>query len=215
MKKENLILVVDDDVQEVLFLKTQLLSFGEVEVAHSVKEAQQKIQKQKYTFILLDFHLNDQTAVDFMRWFEKSQQQSVIVVMSAFSSITKAVEVIRLGAVDFLEKPITASKLQEIFLTYLDSSSQDKKSLPTNVIYHPQSAFAFVMRLIEVVSNKNCPVFLTGESGTGKEILAKQIHFLSSRAQKKFVALNCGALPENLIEAELFGYQKGAFTGGG
>ncbi len=217
-----MILIVEDDLVQLESLKKNLPKNILVETATNIDLAKDKIENLKkknveYNIIFLDFQLEDRTALDLMQWKVMREIKSKVIVMSAFTTIPKVVEVIRLGAIDFLEKPVVVEKINEILKLYSKDVIDEKQNFFLNqnidIIASPNSPLQDSLKLADVISSKEFPVFLRGESGTGKEMLAQYIHQKSQHCKGEFVALNCSAIPENLIESELFGYVKGAFTG--
>jgi two-component system repressor protein LuxO len=172
--------------------------------------------------ILLDLQLPDGNGLDFLKEYSKSPHNSVVVVMSAHGSVESAVTALKVGADDFLEKPFTADRLR----TTITNSLEKKRLINLVRNYEEKSdrgefhgfigsslAMQGIYHMVESAAPSKASVFITGESGTGKEVLAQAIHSCSPRANKAFIALNCAAIPSELMESEIFGHIKGAFTG--
>jgi DNA-binding NtrC family response regulator len=166
--------------------------------------------------VITDLMLPDGSGLEVVRALRAAQSATPIVVLTAFGSIASAVEAMRLGAVDFLEKPLELEQLFALCARWIgprvaDPIFQPPGAAPAIVGCHPRLRAG--LRLLEKVAPTPSTVLLTGESGTGKELFARAVHALSPRALGAFVAVNCAAIPESLMENELFGHEKGAFTG--
>ncbi len=220
-RKWRVVLIEDDLAQARLV--TSFLAESEYEVVpfDKGKAALEEIERRPPDAILLDLMLPDIDGIDILRRVSARRLPCVTVVVTAHGSVNVAVEAMRLGAYDFVVKPFNAARLQvtlrnalehdrlsRIVETYqdLDRSAYCGfigSSLPMQAIY----------RIIDSAAGSKATVFISGESGTGKEVCAEAIHQKSPRASKPFVALNCGAIPKDLMESEIFGHVKGAFTG--
>jgi|GEM_PF-60172 two-component system repressor protein LuxO len=216
------VVLVEDDLAQARAVAA-FLGDAEYEVVHFDKgrAALEEIERRPPDAILLDLMLPDIGGIDILRRVSSRQLPCVTVVVTAHGSVNVAVEAMRLGAYDFIVKPFNAARLQvtlrnalehgrlhRILETYqdLDRSSYCGfigSSLPMQAIY----------RIIDSAAGSKATVFISGESGTGKEVCAEAIHQRSPRATKPFVALNCGAIPKDLMESEIFGHVRGAFTG--
>jgi DNA-binding NtrC family response regulator len=191
-------------------------------LATTVAGARAAIEKRPPDLILLDLKLPDGDGLEVMKWIREQQFPCAVIIITGHSSVDVAVEVMRHGAEDFLEKPVTADRLRTSVRNLLEKRRlqnlvDDYQSNFERNSYHgfigssmPMQA---VYRIIDAAAPSKASVFITGESGTGKEVCAAAIHNQSNRADKPFVALNCGAIPRDLMESEIFGHKKGAFTG--
>ena len=220
MKKR--ILIVEDEDKLRRILELQLTDAGfDVEKAASAEEALGLIDRSD--LIVTDFKLPNMTGLEMLRLIRRQDSNIPVIVMTAFGTVENAVEAMKAGAADFLLKPFSLDHLTTIVNKALevrhlrDENRQLKEELGRryqwdNIIGRSrqmQEVFATIMR----VGPSRATVLLAGESGTGKDLIARAIHFHSPRKDRPFVKINCTALPENLMESELFGYEKGAFTG--
>lgn len=228
MKKDSLLIVEDEKLQrEILedFLKNR--GYG-VYSAGSIKEAKEILQAKEVNLILLDWRLPDGDGLNFLEFVKEQYSFIPVIMITAFASIEHAVTSMKKGAYYYLAKPINLEELtllveralkefrltKEVYLLkerlkYL-SQAEFK---PLEGIIAESPAMKKVLALVNKIAETQAPVLITGESGTGKEVIAKLIHQLSPRAEGPFIKINCAAIPETLLEAELFGYEKGSFTG--
>jgi two-component system, NtrC family, response regulator PilR len=237
------LLVVDDEPDLRTLYELTLLREGyEVETAGSVEEAQQCLRDRTYSAVISDMRLPDGNGLDILQWLEQAGRREKTVIITAYGSPENAVEALKAGAYDYLTKPVDLKQFRLVVSAALGrtpavpnsaaswSSAAPAASPPANVEPAPQrrpppgaealrrlvgtsTAMQQVRELVERVSRGMAPVLIQGESGTGKELVARAIHGSSPRAGQGFIAVNCGAIPEMLLEAEFFGYRKGAFTG--
>ncbi len=220
MKKR--ILVVEDEDKLRRIVELQLLDAGfDVDKAAKAEEALPLIDRAD--LILTDYKLPGMTGLEMMQIVRRQNSTLPVIIMTAFGTIENAVEAMKAGAADFLPKPFSLDHLTTVVNKALevrnlrDENVRLKEELGRkyswdNIVGHSsamQQIFASVMR----VASSRATVLLAGESGVGKDLIARAIHFHSPRRDKPFVKINCTALPENLMESELFGYEKGAFTG--
>lgn len=210
------VLVVDDeaDIRELLDLTLARMGLA-VDCAASLSEAYDFLGKNSYQLCLTDMRLADGTGLDLVRYVNAHLSNLPVAVVTAYGSTENAVAALKEGAFDYLAKPVSLDQLRSLVQLALELPSgvaksnvgQDKRLLGNS------PAIQAVRELIERVARSQAPVHITGESGSGKELAAQQIHKLSARRDRPFVPVNCGAIPENLMESEFFGYRKGAFTG--
>jgi len=209
-------LVVDDEVAITELLDITLSGMGfTVATANLLQDALKLLHQQSFQLCLTDLRLPDGSGIDLVRQIHQLQPALPVAVITAYSSTEGAVEAMQAGAFDFMTKPIELPRLRRLV--------QQAKELGRTVTPAPGSsldrlvgqsrAMVDLREQIRLLGRSNAPVFIAGESGTGKELCARAIHDMSPRRGKAFVAVNCGAIPEALVESELFGSEKGAFTG--
>jgi len=211
------VLIIDDEasIRESI---SQILSDEDIssKSAKSLEEAKKILTKEYFPVILLDIWLEDGSGIDFIDTIKELSPNSSIVMITGHGGIELAVQSIKKGAFDFLEKPLSIEKLlnvvekahKEHIKNKIDTASTQKDE-----IIGESSAIKKLKEEIKKISKSNANIVIFGENGTGKELVAKNIHKLSLRKDKPFVDINCAAIPDELIESELFGYEKGAFTG--
>ncbi len=224
MKTEYTILIVDDEAPQRLilsgFLKQKKYKIIE---ASSPEEAIKAASSNIIDLILSDLKMPGGSGIDLLREIKKLNPEIQLVIITAHGTIENAVEAMKEGAFDYLIKPVNLDELEllikKIFERknlisenkYLKEQLNEKYGLKGLIAY--SKAMDNVLNLAARVADSKATVLIRGESGTGKEVLAKAIHFASTRAEKPFVAVNCAALNENLLESEMFGHEKGSFTG--
>ena len=202
------ILVVDDERSMREFLSIMLKKEGhDVVVADSGRAAVKILERRPVDLLISDIKMPDMSGVDVLRKAKEIRQDIVGIMITAFKSTESAVEALRLGAHDYLEKPFDNAQLKK---KVRDALTQ--RRLREYDILGDSPQIQEVRARITRVAPTNSTILITGESGTGKELVARAIHGQSKRSARPFVPLNCGALPETLLESELFGHEKGAFT---
>ncbi|MFA6010124.1 MAG: sigma-54 dependent transcriptional regulator [Desulfobacteraceae bacterium] len=218
------ILVVDDELSMREFLDLMLVKAGyRVDCAESGKEALSKIGSRIYDLVLTDIRLGDLSGLDVLRAAKKRHNETVVILISAYATTETAVEAMNDGAYDYVPKPFDNNELKATIARALDLktierekedlSEETKTHLHFGCIIGDSPAMRRIYTLVEQVAKAKTNVMITGESGTGKELIASSIHKLSDRKDQAFVTVNCGGIPENLMESELFGHKKGSFTG--
>lgn len=212
------ILVVDDEADIRELLELTLLRMGlEVETAGNVKQALALLQKQSFDLCLTDMRLPDGEGLQVVEHIHKHNLDIPVAVITAYGSTENAVHALKLGAFDYLAKPIALEQLRTLVKSALSLEAPAGKdggdSSASSRFLGNSPSLASVREMIDKLARSNAPVYVSGESGSGKERAARMIHEKSARNNKSFVPVNCGAIPENLMESEFFGYKKGAFTG--
>ena len=219
------ILIVDDEASMRLLLQAILEGEGyEVTPARDGKEAAALIQKRKFDLIISDARMPQMDGMELLKFAREQAPETPVVILTAFGSIENAVDAIKMGAADYLTKPLdnpdelrrlTSRILAEKLLHNQNAilEEENQKLFPCGSVITQNSAMQQALELARQVATTETTVLIQGESGTGKELLARCIHANSSRAGKIFVPVNCAALAPTLLESELFGHERGAFTG--
>ena len=221
MAKPN-VLIIEDSPSLALGYAAQLEEAGYlVTLAATLAEARELLSGGTFAAALLDLQLPDGDGLTLLE--ARTSDAPAFIVITSDGSLSRAIAAMRLGAFDFLVKPVSGTRLLSTIRSAVDQAqSVQKKKSPTKAVTDEDQFHGFigrspamrqVYRTIEQVADSRAAVFVTGESGTGKEVTAEALHAASRRSSKAFVAINCGAIPENLLESELFGHVKGAFTG--
>jgi two-component system response regulator PilR (NtrC family) len=208
-------LVVDDetDIRELVVLTLERMDI-QADSAASVEEAKELLSKRSYDLCLTDMRLPDGLGLDLVEHISVNFSGLPVAVITAYGSAENAVSALKAGAFDYLTKPISLKQLRPLVESALKLSRSDaKETQNTADLIGNSPAIDYVRIMIGKLARSQAPVYISGESGSGKELAARLIHLNSSRRDKPFIAVNCGAIPENLMESEFFGYKKGAFTG--
>jgi two-component system response regulator PilR (NtrC family) len=208
-------LVVDDetDIRELVVLTLERMDIR-ADSASNVEEAKEMLSKRSYDLCLTDMRLPDGLGLDLVEHISANYTGLPVAVITAYGSAENAVSALKAGAFDYLTKPISLKQLRPLVESALKLSSSDVKDTQNTIdLIGSSPAIDYVRTMIEKLARSQAPVYISGESGSGKELAARLIHSNSSRRDKAFTAVNCGAIPENLMESEFFGYKKGAFTG--
>jgi DNA-binding NtrC family response regulator len=223
MRKKN-ILVIDDD-KIILDSLCEFLSLEGFQTsgAETVKSALTKLEEENYCLVLTDVNLPDGDGIELLGIIKQNYPQTVVIVITGYGTIDSAVKAIKKGAYDYLTKPIIDDELRLAVERALNQQSLiseneslrfqlERKRRLENIISHNYK-MAKIFDLVEAVADSKTTILMAGPSGTGKSMLARAIHQHSSRSEKPFVEVSCGALPETLLESELFGHVRGSFTG--
>jgi two-component system, NtrC family, response regulator PilR len=217
------VLIVDDeaDIRELLVITLSRMGV-DADSASTIKEAKEALGARPYDLCLTDMRLPDGDGLDVLRYIAENHGNTPVAVITAFGSTENAVAALKAGAFDYLAKPIKLDQLRPLVMSALKLPKivQQRRTAigETTVPGVPRllgesPAIQRARDMIAKLARSQAPVYITGESGSGKEVAARLIHAGSARADAPFVAVNCGAIPENLMESEFFGYKKGAFTG--
>jgi two-component system response regulator PilR (NtrC family) len=216
------ILVIDDEADLRELLEITLVKMGlDVDSADSLAAARKLLTQTEYSLVLTDMRLPDGLGIDLVREISGSSRNTPVAVITAFGSADNAVAALKAGAFDYLSKPVGIDELRRMVHSALrmnnpesaPSAADGQSPALASRLMGQSSAMRDLRAQIARLARSMAPVAITGESGSGKELAARDIHAHSARADKPFVAVNCGAIPEALMEAEFFGYRKGAFTG--
>jgi two-component system response regulator PilR (NtrC family) len=210
------VLIVDDEEDILELLELTLLKMGlDVERASSVKEAIKKVKDSSFDLCLTDMRLPDGDGLEVLKYISENDQDLPVAVITAHGNTENAVAALKAGAFDYLAKPVSLEQLRTLVKSALSlpQPGVTPKSGGGQGLLGDSSTMQAVRDLIEKLARSEAPVQISGESGSGKELAARLIHRKSARGEKPFVPVNCGAIPENLMESEFFGYKKGAFTG--
>ncbi len=209
------VLIVDDEPDILELLELALARMGlEVERANGVKQAIQHLNVQKFDLCLTDMRMPDGEGLDVVRHIAELGLDVPVAVITAHGNLENAVAVLKAGAFDYLSKPVALEQLRALVNSALRlPGKQDKQGNGVSSLLGNSPAMQQVRDLVERVARSQAPVHISGESGSGKELAARLIVEKSARHEHPFIAVNCGAIPENLMESEFFGYRKGAFTG--
>ena len=208
------VLIVDDEPDILDLVEITLARMGlDAERAASVAEARTRLGARTFDLCLTDMRLPDGEGLMLVREIAQNHPHTPVAVITAFGSAENAVAALKAGAFDYLSKPVSLEQLRVLVKTALRVPETGKDARAGTRMVGNSSLVRQLRATIEKLARNQAPVFISGESGTGKEVAARLIHDLSPRAAQSFVAVNCGAIPENLMESEFFGYRKGAFTG--
>lgn len=219
MKNGKKILVVDDERIILKVLEEELSMAGySVLTASNGCEAINKLKNHHFDLLILDNKMPKASGMDVLKFIDNQGINSIVIMMTAFGTINHAVEAMKMGVYDYITKPFESDEILRKIQHALsnlntNNASWDNNSMITKPLLGNSKAFLSIKETIEKVKNINTTILITGESGTGKGIVAKEIHYKGNRQNKPFVHINCAVLPSNLIESELFGHVKGAFTG--
>lgn len=220
MEYKKRILIVDDEENVRQLLEKVLKKEGYlIDTANNGDSALDKIEKSNVDIVITDINMPEMDGIELLKQIVKLGQGIKVILITAFATLDTAVEALRFGACDYITKPFD---LDEILLSVkknadtlncLDNDTVSLISTNNELIQSKSPSMVKVIKLINQVADTNSTVLIQGETGTGKELIAQALHQLSKRSSKAFIKINCTAIPETLLESELFGYEKGAFTG--
>lgn len=213
MRKLPKILVIDDDPGILRTLALVLSPGYSVHLVSTGEEGLRQSELLKPDLVLLDLKLPGMGGLAVLRALKKSNGAISVIILTAYGKVDSAVQAIKLGAVDYLEKPLDNERLRGEVDRFFAAKRVPKKAPIRDKIIGESPAIQKVWRLVEQFGPTDIPILLQGETGTGKELFARALHEISKRSQGPLVSIDCSALPEELMESELFGYEKGAFTG--
>jgi len=219
--KINVLVVDDEKLANDLFVEVLTRAGHEVNAVFSAEDALVMIKQKPFDLMLSDIRMKGMDGIELLKKARQLHPNMVVVMITAYGTIENAVKAMKLGAYDYLLKPASPDAIEVIVnkATELIALRQENSRLRSDLAIRYQNIVGKSTRmkkvfdLIETTASARSTALITGESGTGKELVARAMHYASERRDKSFVSLNCAALPDNLVEAELFGYEKGAFTG--
>ena len=210
----NRVLVVDDeaDIRELIDLTLARMGLA-AECVGSVGEALAALGEGAFQLCLTDMRLPDGEGLEIVRHITEHYPQTPVAVITAYGSAENAVAALKAGAFDYLAKPVGLDQLRALVKSALRLPEGGQENDPLQSLIGDSPSMHQVRAMIEKLARSQAPIYISGESGSGKELAARLVHSRSSRSAGPFVPVNCGAIPENLMESEFFGYRKGAFTG--
>lgn len=208
------VLVVDDeaDIRELIDLTLSRMGLA-AETAASVADARRALEHETFQLCLTDMRLPDGDGLEIVRHIGEHFPQLPVAVITAYGNTENAVAALKAGAFDYLAKPVGLEQLRSLVRSALRLPERNKENDPLQALTGESQSMQQVRAMIEKLARSQAPIYISGESGSGKELAARLIHARSARSSAAFVPVNCGAIPENLMESEFFGYRKGAFTG--
>ena len=214
--KKPLALIVDDepDIRELLELTLSRMDI-QTHSAENIEDAKALFQQKSFDLCLTDMRLPDGNGLDLVDYIQKLTRPIPVAVITAHGSMDTAILAMKKGAFDFVSKPINLAGLRQLISSALKLSAPDapKERRTRDTLLGDSSIMCDIRSRIDKLARSQAPVYISGESGSGKELVARLIHQQSSRSDKAFVAINCGAIPHELMESEFFGHKKGSFTG--
>ena len=208
------VLIVDDEADILELLELTLIRMGlESQRAMKVADAIKLLESNQYDLCLTDMRLSDGTGIEIVQYIGQHCPELPVAVITAYGSTENAVAALKAGAFDYIPKPVSLEQLRALVKSALSVSDKTSSGNSQHTLLGHSPALQFARDMIGKLARSQAPVYVSGESGCGKELAARLIHEHSARQAQPFIAVNCGAIPENLMESEFFGYKKGAFTG--
>ena len=216
--KQPLVLLVDDEEDLCLLMQMTLARMGiKTHLAYRVEQAKKFFSEFQYDACLTDLNLPDGNGLDLVKHVTQTYPNTPIAVLTAYGNMDIAIEALKAGAFDFVSKPVNQNHLDQLIQKALNRPQPEQEAaesaLENKLLIGRSSPIQQLRIALKKIARSQAPVFITGESGTGKEVVANLVHRLSNRSEGPFIAINCGAIPAELMESELFGHKKGSFTG--
>nr|WP_218955242.1 sigma-54 dependent transcriptional regulator [Acinetobacter sp. 10FS3-1] len=214
-----MVLLVDDEEDLCTLMQMSLMRMGiRTHIAHRLEDAKQRLTDHQYDACLTDLNLPDGNGLELLHWIHQRCPDLPVAVLTAYGNMEIAIAALKAGAFDFVSKPINQKHLEQLLQKALNKPVEYDQYNANDSLEHKlligQSLPIQQLRVtLKKIARSQAPVFITGESGTGKEVIANLVHRLSNRSEGPFIAINCGAIPTELMESELFGHKKGSFTG--
>ncbi len=218
------LLVVDDEESLAEFLRLLFEKEGyDVQIANSVAEAREQLGERAFDLVLCDILMPDGNGLELLKEIKAQSSGTAVIMMTAYASNKSAIEAMKLGAYNYISKPFNVEELTVVAAGALEKTGLEEENVYLRHELERKYQFSNIIgrsprmqevfSLIERVAKTTSTVLISGESGTGKELIARAVHYSGPRSQNHFLSINCGAMPENLLESELFGHERGAFTG--
>ncbi len=224
-RKDERILIIDDEraIRELLTNILKEEGYKNVDVAPNVRTGIEKLGNKFYHLALIDLKLPDGTGVDILKHIKETDKNTIGIIGTGYGTMESAIESLKMGAYDYITKPFHIDELINTINRALEHNrlkteniilrKELREKYQTESIIGTSQCIQDMHKLIRTVADSDSTILILGESGTGKELVAKALHYQSRRSEKPLIPVNCGAIPEDLLESELFGYTKGAFTG--
>lgn len=219
MDVKPLVLFVDDEEDLCMLMQMSLTRMGiDSHIANGVKQAKQLLKEHQYDACLTDLNMPDGSGLQLVSYISQYHPQLPVAVLSAYGNMDIAIAALKAGAFDFVSKPVNQIELQHLLNQALNrpihaADAPKQQLIEEQMLLGQSPAIQHLRQTIQKIARSQAPVFIHGESGTGKEVVANLVHSLSNRSHGPFIAINCGAIPSELMESELFGHKKGSFTG--
>lgn len=217
-KQQPLVLLVDDEPDLCMLMQMTLSRMGiKTHMAHHLKQAKHFFSEYKYDACITDFNLPDGNGLELVKFVTQHYPKTPIAVLTAYANMEIAISALKAGAFDFVSKPINQQHLHQLLQKALHVPEVDSTAgelpLEQRLLIGESAQILKLREAIKKIARSQAPIFISGESGTGKEVVANLVHQLSNREDGPFVAINCGAISEELLESEMFGHIKGCFSG--
>ncbi|EXF57279.1 AAA domain family protein [Acinetobacter sp. 1294596] len=216
--QQALILLVDDEEDLCTLMQMSLAKINiRTHIAHGLEQAKKLFQQHAYDACLTDLNLPDGNGLELVQYVSQLYPCTPIAVLTAYGNMEIAISALKAGAFDFVSKPVNQAHLQQLVQKALNTPQSAQQlvqdALENRMLIGTSLPIQQLKIALKKIARSQAPVFITGESGTGKEVVANLVHRLSNRSDGPFIAINCGAIPGDLMESELFGHKKGSFTG--